>query len=140
MSILRFPVYAACPCSCCMLMPLLDVHVPAACPRPCCMDLNQQHGHRQAAWTLILRVWTWTCSMDMGTHPDNCVHAACLYSCPCCMSMSILHIHVHAACSCTCWMFMSILHIHVNAAVHVAARSCPCCMSMSMLHGHGHTP
>jgi hypothetical protein len=40
--------------------------------------------------------------------------AAC--PCPCCMSMSILQVHVYAASRCPCCKSMSILHFHFNAA------------------------
>jgi hypothetical protein len=59
------------------------------------------------------------------------VHAACPSPCPCCMSVSMLHVCVHAACPCPCYMSKSVLHVHVRAAC-----SCPCCMSMSMLQVH----
>ncbi len=29
---------------------------------------------------------------------------------PCCMTKSVLHVHVHTACLCPCCMFMSMLH------------------------------
>jgi hypothetical protein len=44
------------------------------------------------------------------------------------MSVSMLHVHVHAVRPCPYWMPMSLsmLHVHVHAAC-----SCLCCMSMS---------
>ncbi len=84
--------------------------------------------------------------------------AAC--PCPWCMSMPMLHVHVHT-CQCPCCMFMSMEHVRVRAAclwplctsmftsilhhqcfmlydcVH-AECNCRHCMSMSMLHVNVH--
>ncbi len=94
------------------------------------------------------------------------VHAAC--PCPCCISLSMLHVTIHAAfqcpspclilhvlvhgacpCPCFCCMNLSMVHVHVYGAYPH-----PCYMSMSMghihllatcpipcriyVHGHGH--
>ncbi len=59
------------------------------------------------------------------------VHAACPGSC--CMPVSMLHAHVHATCMCQWCMPMSMLHIHDHAAC-----PCPYCMFMSMLLVHAH--
>jgi hypothetical protein len=64
---------------------------------------------------------------------------------PNCMSTSMLHAHVHAACPRTCCMPMSMLHAHVHAAypcsfcvqVH-AGCPCPCYMFIPMLNAHAH--
>jgi hypothetical protein len=68
-------------------------HVHNAWQSPCCIDIDLKNQH--AAWTLKRT-------------------AAC--TCPCCMSMCIMHVHLHAACLrpcyCTCLS--------------------PCCMSISM--------
>ncbi len=54
-------------------------------------------------------------------------NAACPYLCPNCKSMSMLHIHVHAACPCPYCRSMSMLLVHVHAAFQVyAACPCPC--------------
>jgi hypothetical protein len=49
------------------------------------------------------------------------------------MSISMLHVHLHAAFPFPCCMSMPMLHVHVHAAF-----PCPCCMSMSMLHVYVH--
>ncbi len=83
-------------------------------------------------------------------HGHGLLHAAC-----CCISMSMLHAHIYAACprpccmSSACWMSTSVLHVLSTLHVHVQAASpclcyvrvpvaCtrPCGMSMSMLHTH----
>jgi hypothetical protein len=53
----------------------------------------------------------------------------CHAPCSCCMSVSMLHVRVHAACPCPCCMSVSMLHVYVYVHVH-AACSCPCCMCM----------
>jgi hypothetical protein len=67
------------------------------------------------------------------------VHAACPCSCrsPCpnCMSVFMLHVHVHAACPCSCCISMFMLHAHVHAAC-----PCSCCMSMFMSNSAGPDP
>ncbi len=69
------------------------------------------------------------CCMTKSMLPVH-VYAACL--CPCCVTKSMLNVQVHAACPGPCFKSMSILYVFVN--VHAA---CPCpCMSMSMLHPH----
>jgi hypothetical protein len=119
-------VHAACPCSCCTSMSMLDVHVHTACPSmccvpfPCCMSVSLLlvvsllHVHVYAAW-----IWTssmdkdmqhghwqaageWTWSMDMGMHHGQVLHAACPCSCPCCMSMLGLLDRSMAWCSTKC--------------------------------------
>ncbi len=76
--------------------------------------MHYAHGH--AAWTS-------TC--------------CCPFLCPCCMSMFIFQIYVHAA-----WRWPCIMHIGYGVdkymllvLFHVhAACLCPVCKSMSMLH------
>jgi hypothetical protein len=81
-----------------------------ATKKRCSLDLDMQHGHGRAVWTK---------------------HAACWSSCPCCMSMFMLHVNDHAACPCSCCMSMTMLHVHAHAASRFL-----CFMSMSMLHVH----
>jgi hypothetical protein len=87
-------------------MSLLHVHVRAAETWTSSTDKDKQHGH----W-FTGRVghghaaWTWARTMD------KCVHTACLYSCPCCVSRSILHLHVHAACV---HSVCPIVHVHAS--------------------------
>jgi hypothetical protein len=83
-------------------------------------------------------------------------NAAC--PCPCCISITILYVHIYAQCPRPLCMAVSMLHVHVHVVgsspcqccmqtsmsvlrvcVHVhAACPCPCCISMSMLHAHVH--
>jgi hypothetical protein len=68
------------------------------------------------------------------------VRAAC--PCPCCIPMSVLHVHV----SMLCRYSISMLHVHAERPccmyVHssfprcMSARQCSCCKPISMLHVH----
>ncbi len=55
------------------------------------------------------------------------------------MSMSILNIHVHAACSFSCCMSMSMFHFHVHAARSLPA-ACPSTWCMLRVHVHTACP
>jgi hypothetical protein len=80
----------------------------------------------------------WHSSIPASMHP-------CVVHCPgpCRMTKSVLLVHVHAVCTCPCCMSMcmlhsmSMLHVYVNAAFHINAAfhvnaafyvnaSCPC--------------
>ncbi len=63
----------------------------------------------------------------------QCPHG-CTCTCQCCIAMSVLHVPVHATCPCPCCFTQYMLRVHV----HVAG-PCPCCMSMSMLFGLEHS-
>ncbi len=61
------------------------------------------------------------------------VHAAC--PCPYCIFPSVLEAHVDAAWLCRCCMSMLTVHVPVHAACPSLCCKCMwCCMSMSMLH------
>jgi hypothetical protein len=68
------------------------------------------------------------------------VHAA--WPCPCCKSMSILHVRVRAACLWPCCMSVFMLHVHSMLDVRISMlhvhAACPSCLPMlhSMLHDH----
>jgi hypothetical protein len=51
--------------------------------------------------------------------------------CPYCMSLSMVHIHVHNACPCPCPCCLSMSMSKLYVKVH-AVYPCQCCMSMSM--------
>ncbi len=59
------------------------------------------------------------------------VHAECPYQC--CMPMPMLNALVHAACPFPCCMPMSMLHLHDHAVC-----PCSCYMFMPMLHALAH--
>jgi hypothetical protein len=63
----------------------------------------------------------------------QCPHG-CTCTCQCCIAMSVLHVPVYATCPCPCCITQYMLRVHV----HVAG-PCPCCMSMSMLFGLEHS-
>jgi hypothetical protein len=102
------------------------------------MNMDTQYGLRHAVW-VGYAVWTWTYSLDMAMRPRQ-LNVACSGLCPRCMpmsmpSMTMLHVpvtgcvsisvphpHIHAACPFLCCMSESMPHVHVH------------CMSMSMLH------
>jgi hypothetical protein len=124
-------VHAACLCPCCLSKSMLnidfgtDTHICTVKY----MDMNMQHGHGHAAFK-------WIRSMDMSLNGI----AAWTVQCPCSMDMNMdkqqvpylfmQHDHVHAASPCLYCMSMSTLHVHVHAAFHVyAACPCSCCMS-----------
>ncbi len=76
-----------------------------------------------------------------------CPCLCCMSMCPCpfCWFTSILYDQVLVACLGPCCMSMpiSMLYVHLDAACYVHDHSsylCPCCMSMSMLHAHVHAP
>jgi hypothetical protein len=93
--------------------------------------MDMQHGHGHGAWTL-------TCSIDMdlqyGHGPQFGLRRAAR-TWTCCMSMSMLHVPVHAVCPCLCCMPTPILHVHVHI---LTVFPCLCCMFKSMQHGHSH--
>jgi hypothetical protein len=120
LSMLHFRANAAWPCPCCMSESLLNFHVHSSTPSSYCKSRPKS----------ILNVQVQVHSAS----PSHCcnfrVHTASID--PCCMSMSILHVHDHAACPCSCiWCMsksISMLHSHVHAA-----SPCPICVSISML-------
>ncbi len=91
-------------CPCCMSMFMLHVHVRAACPCPsaclcqCCICMSIVHIH-------AARPYPWTFCMSMSM----------LHFCPCCMSVKMLHVRIHASCLRPC--FFS-LYVFGEPAVH----------------------
>ncbi len=67
--------------------------------------------------------------LDWAFYRHSGIRASMHVHCPgpCCITKSVLRVHVRAACPCPYCVSMSILHVHV----HVAC-SCQCFMSMSM--------
>ncbi len=59
----------------------------------------------------------WWCRTELFISISASVHVHCPD--PCCMTKSVLHVHVHAAYRCPYFTAMSMLHVHIND-------SCPC--------------
>jgi hypothetical protein len=144
MSRLYAPVHAACPCPAACLVCVTGMwtcsrdvdmqhgHGNAAWTWACNMERCVQHGHGHEAWT-------GTCSVDMDlqhgrgmdkqhvlTHVDVPIQAAC--TCPRCMS-------IYAACSFSCCMSKSMLHVHIRTAW---SRTCSIGIHIQHRYGHGH--
>jgi hypothetical protein len=137
---------------------LVYVRVHNACSHPCCMSMSiLLHVH--AAWpgpSYMSRSY-WISMSMLYLHHISMLHAC---SCPYCVYLTMLHIHVyavfisyfHAACMTKCMLHaksnclsISMLHVYIHTAGQVyAARPihpacpCQCCMSMPMLHVHVH--
>jgi hypothetical protein len=96
-----------------------QVHVNVVCPYLQRMSMSLLHGCMSMSNLLV--------------HVHAACPCLCPCLCPCCVSMSVLRVHVRAACPCPCCVSLSMLRVHVRAA-------CPrqCCMLKSMQHGHGH--
>ncbi len=80
------------------------------------------------------------CPMSMSMLHDHAEFMSLLHahiyaarSCPCGMPIFMLHAHVCAACPCTCYMFMLVLH-----GLEHAAWTWTCSADMGIQHGHGH--
>ncbi len=109
----------------------------------CSVDIDMQHGHGHAAWKNTCCLSTFMFMLHDNVH----VRAECPYLDPCCMSMSTLHVPVHAVCPCLCCMPMfsfapmSMLHIHAlqHGRGH-ANWTWVCSLDMGMKHGHRHAP
>ncbi len=134
-------VHAACLCPCCWFKSMQHGCGHAAGTWTSSNDMSMQHGNGHAAYTVLGNtVWTWTCNMNIIIDKEHIpVHAA--RPCPYCMSISMLHVRVHA-----------IVHVQVHAANPYPCW-CPClfCRDLNMQHwlehaawtfthkhGHGH--
>ncbi len=135
--VLHAHLYATCLCPCCMSMTVLHglehghehtvITSTPSMDMECNIDMGKQpeHGHATC---------TGTCSMGMYMQHGQWAHrmvAACTFKCPCCMSMSLLHVPVHAAYPCPCCMTHYMLCVLDHAAF-----PCLCSISMSILHVH----
>ncbi len=94
-------IYAACPCTCCMSQYMLLVHNQGACQFLCCMSMPcciYLHFRAERTWTGSIDM---ACSMDMDMPHEHGMqhwHDHAAWTCPCCVVMSMLRGHVHAAC------------------------------------------
>ncbi len=95
--------HAAWSWACIMVMGMYHGHGHSACSGTCIMDMDMQYGHEYAAWTWIRSLDVNMDKQHVPSHADVYVHATSPY--PCCISKSILHIHVHTVCT-------SMLHVH----------------------------
>jgi hypothetical protein len=133
MATLPVQVHAAYPCPCCMDQYMLRVHFFVVCICPCqclfvsaCLHVHVHHEYGHAAGT-------WSCSIDMHLYGighetlTGCVSSAMLHA------ISMLHVHVHAACLSQCCMFKSMQHRYGHAAWNWT-RS----MVIHMQHRYGH--
>ncbi len=146
---LRIHVHAACPNTCCVSMStryVYSANVYLLAPvfmSTLSMETDIQHGHINTAWTKTCSMdrhheyghaaGTWSCSIDMHLYGNGhetwtgCVSNAMLHA------ISILHVHVHAACLSQCCMFKSMQHRYGHAAWTWTRR-----MDIHMQHRHGH--
>ncbi len=112
--------------------------------------MQSGHGHQYRKHQLLLNF-----NVNAACHSTCCLSISMLHAhvhtefscpylwptcpCPCCKSMSMQDDHFHSACPCPCCMSMSMLHLQVHAAWN---RHLPgtwkCSMDIGMQHGRRH--
>ena len=120
---LHYQSCAVCPCPCCMSMSIMHVHVHVhvACPCKYCMSMSMsmyiyiyrnagmpdRPASGQSGTGLKKTNDAGLSCLSAFQHPCMSIARSMLHDqsravcpCPCCMSMSILHVRVHAPCLC----------------------------------------
>jgi hypothetical protein len=100
------------------------------------MGTDRQHGHGHTAWSIAMNL-----QYDHGNAAwTSTVHAT--RPCPCCVSISMLHADVHAACLRPCFMFMSVCvcpcHCPCSSWTWTCSMDIENSKDINMQHGHEH--
>ncbi len=94
---------------------------------PYSMNMDMRHGHGQVH-VLGHAAWTWTFRIYIDMQDGQ---AACTF--PCCLSITMLYVHVQTDNWFSGCMSTSLLYVQVHAAC-----PCHCYKQLNIQHGHGH--